>query len=55
VVVVSGKVVPQFARGETFPWGVLVYDSSSDAVLDMTASLKGTWPAWFDALAGSAR
>ncbi len=49
IVAVAGEVRPQFARGQTFPWGIYVIDTKSDDVLGMTAG-DGTWPPYFDGL-----
>jgi hypothetical protein len=52
VVAVSGKVVPPFARGETYEWGVLIYDAATATPISMRAG-NGTWPDFFDNIPGA--
>ncbi len=53
VVAIAGTVVPEFGNGHTYPWGVIVYDANTNAVLTMMAGPSGTWPSWFDAMPGN--
>lgn len=48
VVAVSGDVVPEYAGGKSFKYGVIVYDAKTSAVLGMSArNGNGDWPQWF--------
>jgi len=53
VVAVAGDVVPSFAHGETYRWGVMAYDATTRKLLGLAAGTED-WPAFFDALRGRA-
>ena len=50
VVAVAGQVAPARAQGETYPWGVLVYDRNRGTLLHRSAYEQGSWPPYFDGL-----
>lgn len=49
VVVVGGTFVPQFAHGNTYSWGAVVYDAATGTPLSSSAGPNG-WPGWFASL-----
>jgi hypothetical protein len=48
-VAVSGEIRPQFARGQTFSWGVYVIDAQTGDINGLNAG-RENWPPYFDAL-----
>ena len=51
VVAISGTVHPQFdVTGQTFSWGVEVFDASTGQSVAEFAGPSGGWPSYFDAL-----
>ncbi len=50
-IAVSGDIVPEFANGKSYKYGVIVYDTKTSAVLGMAArNTDGDWPQWFSDL-----
>jgi len=48
-VAVSGEIQPQFARGQTFSWGVYVIDAQTGDINGLSAG-RENWPPFFDVL-----
>lgn len=48
-VAVAGEIRPQFARGQTFSWGVYVIDAQTGDINGLNAGGEN-WPPYFDAL-----
>lgn len=49
IAVASGRYAPEFAGGESFSWGAIVYDAASGAPLGSIAG-PGGWPPWLATL-----
>jgi len=45
-----GKVTPEFARGETFSWAILIVDAQNGSVIGTFAKLNSSVPAFWDSL-----
>lgn len=50
VVAVSGQYVPTHTKGETYAWGVMVFDAATGKWIRTDADNAGSWPAFFDLL-----
>jgi hypothetical protein len=50
VVAVAGQYVPTHTKGETYAWGVMVFDAATGKWIRTDADNVGSWPAFFDLL-----
>jgi hypothetical protein len=48
VVAISGDITPQFGKGDSFAWAVIVYDATTGAPITMQAGSRTARPPYFD-------